>query len=217
MKKLITILGAGLLAFGMFTSCGAKDVNLSWSDESTTYEYTYDVTAATYSVIDEPNSFSDQETAKANALLYTTSYAVTPRYATVGWTEGYAGKDASKTEKNVESYTIHLYYDLETTTTEIATGNISKSYSRGNNREINIEKIDDKYYINHGANNQAEVTIDGDIEDDEFTFSVDIFTVSYENSWKADGSTEYYKGDSAPVKKVVRDGVSLSNVTLVRK
>lgn len=216
MKKLITILGAGLLAFGMFTSCGAKDVNLSWSDESTTYTYTCDVTAGSIAQIVEPRTYSQQEAIK-NATTVD-SYAYTFKYATVSWVEGYAGNNATVTKGNVDSYTITLYYDEEVTTTVKATNVISdKTYNRNQYRTLNIKKVDDKYYINLGADNQAEVTIDGDIEDDEFTFSVDVFSVYYENDWNADGSTKYIQGTTVPVVKSVKNGASLSNITIVRK
>ncbi len=216
MKKLITILGAGLLAFGMFTSCGAKDVNLSWSDESTSYTYTCDVTAGSIAQIVEPTSYLQQEAIK-NATTVD-SYAYTFKYATVSWSEGYAGKDAAKSEGNVDTYTINLYYEEEVTTTVKATNVISgKEYNRNESKTLTIKKVDDKYFVNLGADNQAEVTIDGDIEDDEFTFSVDLFTVSHPNDWNADGSTKYIQGTTVPVVKAVKNGASLSNITIVRK
>lgn len=216
MKKLITILGAGLLAFGMFTSCGAKDVNLSWSDEYTSYNYTCDVTAGTVTDIVEPTSYTAQEAIKNATTVESKAY--TWKYATVAWNEGYAGKDASVTKGNVDSYTIDLYYVEETTTTVKATNVISdRTYDRNGHKTITIKKVDDKYFVNLGADNQAEVTIDGDIEDDEFTFSVDLFSVSYPNDWNADGSTKYIQGTTVPVVKSVKNGASLSNITIVRK
>lgn len=211
MKKLITILGAGLLAFGMFTSCGAKDVNLSWSDEYTSYNYTCDVTAGSISVIDEPTSYTEQENNKAAALLYTTSVGATFKYATVSWSEGYQGQNAQKSEGNVDSYRIDLVYDLEYTSTEKASGNIEKQIWRNFTETFYVKKVGDKYFLNLGADNQAEVTIDGDIDDDEFTFSADVFNTKFVDSWKADGSTEYYKGDSSAVQKAVKIGRDVYN------
>ena len=218
MKKLITILGAGLLAFGMFTSCGAKDVNLSWSDEATSYIYDCDVTAGTITEIDDPSAWVPAGTTPTS----TTTVDYTFNYATVSWSDGYAGNNASKNERNRKIYTITLSYDWVETVTDNATSYVlSKTYSRDIPgwvpQTFNIYKYDDKYYINPGADNQAEVTIDGDIEDDEFTFSVDDYTISYVDDWKADGSTNYYKGDNEAVQRAVRTGTSYSDITVVRK
>ncbi len=217
MKKLITILGAGLLAFGMFTSCGAKDVNLSWSDEATSYSYDCDVTAGTITQIAEPRVYVPAATPTT-----TDSFEYTFKGANVSWSDGYAGNNASKNERNRKIYTITLSFDWVETVTDNATGNVlSKTYSRDvpgfGPQTFNIYKYDDKYYINPGADNQAEVTIDGDIEDDEFKFSVEDFTVRYVDDWKADGSTNYYKGDNEAVQRAVRTGTSYSDITVVRK
>lgn len=225
MKKLITILGAGLLAFGMFTSCGAKDVNLSWSDEATSYNYECDITALTVADIDDARSYA-QEQARKNATT-TTSTTYTPKYATVSWSEGYRGDQASKSEGNRDYYNISLTIESESTTTEKATGNVvSHSDPSPLTIQIAIKKVGDKYFIDpySTARNMftdyveaTEVTFDGDPEDDEFTFSADIYVLSYVNDWKADGTDVMLKGDTVHAKRAVKAGVSFSNVTLERK
>jgi len=231
MKKLITILGAGLLAFGMLTSCGAKDVNLSWSDEATSYGYVCDVTAGTITDINEAESYSDAEAAKTFLQNYTVSNEVTFNWARVSWSDGYRGDQATKTESNAAQYRIVLNYDMTSTITNKTTSDVeNKSYERGNEVTFDIYKIGDKYYINSGADNQAEVTIEGDIEDDEFTFSVDRFFVKYVDDWKADGTTNFYKGDNEAVQKAVKTygynrntgnydipSLSFSGIKVVRK
>ena len=212
MKKLITILGAGLLAFGMFTSCGAKDVNLSWSEERTSYDYIYEVTAGSISKIADATVYTTATPAS------TTSYDFAFRYAEISWTEGKSNYQGEAADGNKANYTLRLVYDKVTTVTNNTTNLItSKSDPTEVDESFTISKIGDKYYINAGSDNQAEVTIDGDIEDDEFTFSVDLFNVSYPNDWNADGSTKYIQGTTVPVVKSVKNGASLSNITIVRK
>ncbi len=224
MKKLITILGAGLLAFGMFTSCGAKDVNLSWSDEKTTYTYACDVTAGTITEIDDPSAYVPAGTTPTSA----TTVDYTFNYATVSWVDGYAGNNATINDGNVTTYTIELDYDYVATTTTVANGNVTAVYDSKDDTNYDstytfkISKIGDKYYLQQGAldtagKNKAEVTIDGDIEDDEFTISFDDYTVDYVDDWKADGSTNYYKGDTVEVQRAVRTGLSYSGIKVVRK
>ncbi len=214
MKKLITILGAGLLAFGMFTSCGAKDVNLSWSEEKTSYDYICEVTAGSISKIDEAQYYT------AATPTSTTSYEFAFKYAEVKWDEGTSNYQGLANESNKNTtYEIKLVYDMVTTVTNNTTNLVtSRTAPTLVTDTFNITKIGDKYYINANSQSQAEVTIDGDIEDDEFTFSVDDYTLTYVNDWNADGTNKYIQGTTVPVKKAVRtNGWSYSGITVERQ
>lgn len=215
MKKLITILGAGLLAFGMFTSCGAKDVNLAWSEEATSYDYVCDVTAGSISKIADATQYTTGTPAT------TTSYDYTLKFAEVEWTEGKSNFEGEAAEGNKASYKITITYDLVTTVTNNTTNLVtSRSDPTPGSKTFNITKIGDKYFINaasNATNELAEVTIDGDIEDDEFTFSVDDYAVTYVNDWNADGTAKYIQGTTVPVTKPTRSGWSYSGITVVRK
>ena len=229
MKKLITILGAGLLAFGMFTSCGAKDVNLSWSEESTSYNYECDITALTINQIDDPVDYDDEQARKNPTTSVSSTY--TPKYATVSWYEGYSNFEGDAYKGNKDYYTITLNYSTESTTTNIASSNVvGHYYSPNDSFTFRIKKVGDKYFIDPSNTSNpwasyipgatlepTEVTFDGDPTDDEFTFSADVYVVQYVNDWKADGSANYYKGDTQRVKRAVKTGVSFSNVTIERK
>ncbi len=225
MKKLITILGAGLLAFGMFTSCGAKDVNLSWSEEKTSYNYECDITAMTVTDISDVRSYEAEQLLK-NATT-TTTVTYTPKYATVSWYEGTSNYQGNASEGNTDYYTIYLNYDSESTTTEKATGNVTAHSTPTNNTAtISIKKVGDKYIIDpantslpglSGTEEATEVTFDGDPTDDEFTFSADIYVLDYVNDWKTDGTAVYLKGDTVRAKRAVKAGASFANITLERK
>lgn len=157
MKKISVILGA--LALGcvaMLTSCnnGAQDVV-----DVASYSYIYDVTDVT---------IEKGEAAKE------WTFVTTKAYGYVNWNES--------GNSNYQSYGVTLngieysYKVGDTTITNPApSGYLSIPY---------ITKIDDAYYVLDGnraitSNADYTITVDGDLEDDEFTLKVAYSTDNY--------------------------------------
>lgn len=165
MKKISVILGA--LALGcvaMLTSCnnGAQDVV-----DVASYSYIYDVTDVT---------IEKGEAAKE------WTFVTTKAYGYVNWNES--------GNSNYQSYDVTLNgieYSYKVGDTTITTP--ASSYLR----IPTITKIDDAYYVLDGnraitSNDNYTITVDGDLEDDEFTLKV-AYSTDYNNTVKSFSAT----------------------------
>ena len=153
MKKILVAI-ASVLALGIFASCqnGAQDVNVTGSNYWNTE---YDCTVSgTYT--------------KAQTKTDTTSFKLSDDSKTYDVTadNGHI-KSTECSDSNV------VLYELKADLTYKPAGDPYYSWEP---ISLDVKKVDDKYYFGRGnkseGTNEIAVTVDGDIDDDEFTITI---------------------------------------------